>query len=122
MKWTHTEVARRFEKALFTLKKLPSIKVQGYLSSMPHVLRTIEEIKEMDPKLIRLKATPEEITELEQTLIWIRWVSIDERKLIWKKAARIPEKIIAYEFQIHRASVSRDWKNALLKICKTLNS
>ena len=41
-----------------------------------------------EPMPLRLRATPDQITRMEQTLRWAIWVEVNERKLIWHRAAR----------------------------------
>ena len=122
MKWTPEEVALRFEEALLTLQKLPQIKIRGYFSTMPAVLRTLDEVAFMEPRPIKLKATSQQITDLEEALRWLEPLGIKERKVIWHKAARRPWKVICWDCKLSRTVAWEYWKKALFKIASKLNS
>lgn len=70
-KLTEEQVAARFENAVATLKKLPSVRAYGYVSSWPDMVYDVSEIEMMDRKPRRLRATRIEISEMEETCGWI---------------------------------------------------
>ena len=76
-RWTDKTVAKQFEEAVSTLKKLPAGKLQGYARAWPEVMHSRDEIALSDPLPLRLKATPDAITRMEQTFQWITWVSVE---------------------------------------------
>lgn len=120
--WTENDVAAQFEEAILTLKKLPPVRMQGYFNAWPEVIRTFEEIAASEPTSLRLRATPDAISRMEQTLKWVTWVKVEERKLIWHRAARQPWKIICWEFGCDRTTAWRRWNLALAKIAARLNA
>lgn len=120
--WTEQAVKKRFDDAWRTLRKLPSVKGQGYSNAWPEIVRSPMEVACTEPKPMRVLATPKEIAQLDQTLGWLTWVSIDERKLIWRRAQRVCWKKICREFGgCDRTRLWRCWKVALLKVALRLN-
>ena len=83
-KWTKEQVAERFEAAVRTLRRLPPVRVRGYISSWPEIIYTKREIAMMDQKPKRWPPTSEAISNMEETCKWINLLDeIDDRKVIW---------------------------------------
>ena len=119
--WTEEMVANAFEEAIRTLKKLPAAKLYNYFSSWPVVIYTEIEILRMDQKPKKWPATPEAISRMEKTCAWINFLEeVEDRKLIWLRAKRMPWKLICNEFGISRATANRKWKNAIRTITQKL--
>jgi hypothetical protein len=87
--WNADDVANHFEEAFRTLRKLPTVKVQGYFSVWPEIARTWREIGAMEPKPMRVWTSAAAITRLEQSFDWVLWIEEAERKLVWSRAARV---------------------------------
>ena len=119
--WTAEKVAEHFQEAVSTIKKLPPVKVQSYFNSWPSIQYTLNELALMEVQIIKLKATPDEISRLEETFEWMQWINTIERKLIWKRAVKVPWKIIYWEFGFSQSTARRRWKHALTKISNQLN-
>jgi hypothetical protein len=120
--WTEKDVAGQFEESISTLKKLPPVRAQGYFNAWPEIVRTPEEIAAGEPMPLRLRATPDAISRMEQTLRWITWVDVEERRLIWNRAARRRWKTICWELGCDRSTAWRKWNIALAKIAARLNA
>ena len=120
--WTGDTVADHFEEAARTLRKLPPVRVTGYFNAWPEVLRSAKEIAAMEPEPMRVRPGADAITRLEQTFDWMLWISVEERKLIWLRAARVPWKAITFEFGCDRTTAWRRWTLALTKIASRLNA
>ena len=121
-KWTQSSVADHLEEAILTLRRLPPVKVQGYFSVMPDIMRTSLEILQQEKLPLRLRALPDAITRLEQTFEWMTWLEVDERKLVWKRAANVRWKSICWELGCDRSTAWRRWVIALTKISVQLNA
>lgn len=107
----------RMQSAVLTLKRLPAVKVQGYISLWPNVIRDPLEILQMEPELMRVRPSGKDITELEEVLfVWMPWLSIDERKLLWLRAHRTPWKAICWQFGCGRTKAWEMYKRTLSKI------
>lgn len=120
--WTGEAVADHFEEAVRTLRKLPPVRVTGYFNAWPEVLRSAKEIAAMEPEPMRVLPSTSAITRLERTFDWMLWITVEERKLIWLRAARVPWKAITWEFGCDRTTAWRRWTLALTKIAARLNA
>lgn len=121
-RWTAEAVAEHFEEAMRTLRKLPPVKLPGYFTTWPQIVRTRQEIAAMEPVPMRGWPSAAAITRLEQTTDWILWVDEDERRLVWSRAARVPWKLICVELGCDRTTAWRRWQLALTKIASRLNA
>jgi hypothetical protein len=119
--WTPQLVAEHFEEAVGTSRKLPAVTVQGYFNSLPDIVHTPNELMLMEARPTKVKARPDEISRLEQSLEWMRWLTVKERKLIWRRAAKTPWKRICCDLGYVRMTVWRKWVCALTKISTQLN-
>jgi hypothetical protein len=120
--WSGETVADHFEEAVRTLRKLPPVRVSGYFNAWPEVLRSVKEIAAMEPEPMRVLPSTGAITRLEQTFDWMLWITVEERKLIWLRASRVPWKAITWEFGCDRTTAWRRWTLALTKIASRLNA
>ncbi len=119
--WTSEQVAARFREAILTLKKLPPVRVQGYYSVWPAIKLTPLEVLQQDKKPLKLRALPDAITRLDEVLTWLPWLSVDERRLVWQRAARVRWKVICAELGCGRTIAWHKWVTALEKIATALN-
>ncbi len=53
---------------------------------MPDIIYSERELARQAPTPIKLWATPEQITRMDETLSWLGWVNQVERRLIWLRA------------------------------------
>lgn len=120
--WTKEQIAERFEAAVRTLRRLPPVRVRGYISSWPEIIYTKREIAMMDQKPKRWPPTAEAISETEETCKWINLLTeIDDRKIIWYRASRLPWKEICIKLGVARSTANWRWQNAILTITNKLN-
>ena len=71
----------------------------------------------MEKQPLRIRPTSDDITEMEEVLfVWISWLDIDERKLVWQRAERVRWKIICAQFGVGRTKAWEMYKCALGKI------
>ena len=120
-KFTEEMVIERFEEAVRTLRRLPPVRIQGYVSSWPKIIYTESEIAMMDRKPRRCPATSAQISEMEETCKWINLLQkIDDRKIIWLRASRTPWKQVCIELGICRTAANYKWKNAIRTITRKL--
>ncbi|QQR69220.1 MAG: helix-turn-helix domain-containing protein [Alphaproteobacteria bacterium] len=121
-KWTPTLVADRMEEAVATLRRLPPVKVRGYFSVWPTIKFAELEVLQQEKLPIRLRAQPDAIDRLEETLTWMPWLEVEERKLLWKRGAKMRWKAICWEFGCDRSTAWRKWVIALTKVSAQLNA
>ena len=120
--WTEEIVADRLEDAARTMRRLPPVKVQGYVSAWPAIFYTEMEKLQMDKKPRKWPAMPEQVTRMEEACDWLLLLeNIDDRKLLWLRAERVPWKPICWKMGISRATANRRWKNGIRTIMQKLN-
>jgi hypothetical protein len=120
--WTEESVADRFEEAVDTLRKLPAVRVNGYISAWPEIAYSKAEIAMMDRKPRQWLATPQAISDMIESCKWINLLhKRDDRKIIWLRASKTPWKQICTELGICRSTAHYKWRNAIRTITKKLN-
>lgn len=122
-RWTVTDVADRFEEAAYTLKRLPPVKIQGYKTTWPEIVRTVFEKMQEEMLPMRLgPPTADAISRMEETINWVFWLEEDERRLVWLRAERVPWKQIYRRLGCGRTKAWQLWSCALLTIATYLNA
>lgn len=119
--WTAEQVAQRFEECVMVLRRLPIATRLGHASYWPEIVLKPSEIARHESRAVRLSILPEQISRMEETLLWITWVNHGHRNLIWLRAHRTPWRVIARETGFPKTSVQRYWQGALQKIARQLN-
>jgi hypothetical protein len=110
-------VEDRIHDAARTLRRLPEERVQGYFSTWPKIKRDEMEILQMEKEPMRIRPSMNDITEMEEVLfVWLRWLEVDERKLVWQRAERVRWKLICAQFGVGRTKAWEMYKCALGKI------
>lgn len=110
-------VEDRIHDAARTLRRLPEERVQGYFSTWPKIKRDEMEILQMEKEPMRIRPNMDDITEMEEVLfVWLRWLEVDERKLVWQRAERVRWKLICAQFGVGRTKAWEMYKCALGKI------
>jgi len=110
-------VEDRIHDAARTLRRLPEERVQGYFSTWPKIKRDEMEILQMEKEPMRIRPSSDDITEMEEVLfVWLRWLEVDERKLVWQRAERVRWKLICAQFGVGRTKAWEMYKCALGKI------
>ena len=110
-------VEDRIHDAARTLRRLPEERVQGYFSTWPKIKRDEMEILQMEKEPMRIRPSIDDITEMEEVLfVWLRWLEVDERKLVWQRAERVRWKLICAQFGVGRTKAWEMYKCALGKI------
>lgn len=110
-------VEDRIRDAARTLRRLPEERVQGYFSTWPKIKRDEMEILQMEKEPMRIRPSSDDITKMEEVLfVWLRWLDVDERKLVWQRAERVRWKLICAQFGVGRTKAWEMYKCALGKI------
>jgi hypothetical protein len=110
-------VEDRIHDAARTLRRLPEERVQGYFSTWPKIKRDEIEILQMEKEPMRVRPSMDDITQMEEVLfVWLRWLEVDERKLVWQRAERMRWKLICAQFGVGRTKAWEMYKCALGKI------
>jgi len=120
--WTPEMVAGRLAEAADTLRRLPRVKVQGYFSTWPTVIRDFWEAFGWHEAEVRLgPPTAAAIDRMDETVLWLRWLEPDEVRLVWLRAEGVRWKLICARFGVGRTTAWYKWSGALAKIAGRLN-
>ncbi len=112
--WTTKLIEERLFEAADVLKRLPEEKVQGYFSVWPEAVHDFADKVGQEPlPMRRPPPSPTSISRMEETLTWIRFLAIEDGKLIWARAERAPWKEICWRFGVSRATAHRRWQYGL---------
>lgn len=115
--WTAARVEERLAEAADVMKRLPPVRVQGYFSTWPAIAHDFaDRIGQEAPRLRRPPPDPAAITRAEDTLLWLRWLEVDEARLVWMRAERARWREICQCFGIARATANRRYDYALAVI------
>lgn len=121
-KLSDKDVALRFEEALYTLKRLPKAHVMGYHTLWPRIAYTTWEIMQQEKKPMRLgPPLPAAIDRMEEVFRWIVWLEVEERQIVWLRAARLPWRAICMRVGLSRTAATHRWLVAMLKVAKRHN-
>ena len=87
--WTTDDVANRFQEAASTARRLPPVRVQGYFTLWPTVVRSEWERMSVDeqPKL-HFQPSPNEVDAMLEVMQWVQWLEVEQRHLVWMRAKR----------------------------------
>ena len=122
IRWTAKAVADRFEEAAQTLRRLPAVKVHGYIGTWPTIIRDFFEAFGWHATEVRLgPPTPAAIDRMDEALRWLLCLERDEVRLVWIRAEGVRWKSIAHRFGMDRSTAWRHWSCALIKIAAHLN-
>lgn len=119
---TPNEIEDRFEEAARTLRRLPDDKPQGYFNTWPQIVRTAWEIMAMERRPMRVWATPQAISRMEECFGWLLWLEPDEARVVWMRAEGRRWKPICRRLGVSRATAWRWWAGSLLKISLRLKA
>ena len=120
--WTTQLIAERFMQSVVTLKRLPNDRGLGYRHSWPAIVHTRFEIMQQEPQPIRLAATPEQVSAMEETLSWLLWLEPEQRRLIWYRAEGMPWRLIGRRLGAPKTTIQRRWHRALEKVLEYLET
>lgn len=120
--WTPKAVADALEEAAQTLRRFPSVRVRGYISTWPPVIRDFWEAYGWNDVEVRPgPPTAAAIDRMDECMGWLRMLDADEVRLVWLRAEGVRWKSIAHRFGIDRSTAWRHWTCALIKIAAHLN-
>lgn len=119
--WTPATVDARLESAADVFSMLPEGKPQGYFNAWPEYFHSFADKVGQQPQMRRPRPSPRQITQAEETLLWLRWLDPDDARLLWLRANRKPWKPICWELGISRATANRRWQHGIAVIVWRLN-
>ena len=120
--WTRDMVEDRIIEAADVLKRLPPVRLSGYFSTWPEILRSFGDRVGAEPvPLRRPPPSPAAISRMEEAITWNRFLERDDAHLMWARAEGARWKELCYRFGISRPTAHRRWEYALSVIVWRLN-
>lgn len=93
--WTPALVEERLAEAADVLRRLPSVRMQGYFSTWPATIVEFSDLVGQTPEPMRLPPpSAAAISRMEATLPWLRWLEVEDAKLVWMRVEGAPWKAI----------------------------
>jgi hypothetical protein len=122
--WDVDSVAARFSEAIETARKLPPVRVQGYTSRWPSLVREEwETLATDDDRPLRFPPSPQAIDRMLETMRWVQWLEdVEVRKLVWMRAKRYAWHQIGKRFGCDRTTAWRRWQAAMHVIVDQLTA
>ena len=119
--WTITKVQDRLELAADVMRQMPGVKPQGHFNAWPEYFHSFADKVGQSPKMRLPLPSPRMITEADEAMLWLRWLEIEDAKLLWLRAERTAWKPICWQFGLSRTAATRRWQYGLAVIVWRLN-
>ena len=120
--WTVEMVEERLAEAAAVIRRLPPVRVPGHFNTWPKMIVEFADRVGQQPEPMRLPPpSPTAISRMEEVLLWLRWLEVDDVKLVWARADHTPWKAICWQFGIARATANRRYRYGLSVIAWRLN-
>lgn len=120
--WTSEEVATQIVRASRTAHRLPAVRLQTHFNLWPIIVRTeFERMARDDIPLYRAPPSPAEIDQMLEVMRWMKYLTVEERLLLWMRAERYAWDEIGRRFGLCRTTAWRHWKSTILKLAQELN-
>jgi flavin-binding protein dodecin len=115
--WTAKRVDERLAEAADVMRCLPRVRVQGFFSTWPAIAHDFADRVGQEPQRLRRPSpAPDAITRAEATLLWLRWLEVEDARLVWMRAERARWREICQRFELSRATANRRYDYALTVI------
>lgn len=105
--WTVERVAERFREAAQIARRLPPVRIGGYFNTWPAIAREPWERYAAEEPTLRLPPDPAAVDRMLETMGWVRWLTEDERHLVWMRAEERGWRAIGRRFGVDRSTAWR---------------
>ena len=90
--WTRDRAEGRITEAADVLKQLPPVRLSGYFSTWPEILRSSGDRVGANPvPMRRPPPSPSAISRMEEVITWNRFLEPDECHLMWARGRHAVE-------------------------------
>ena len=114
---TVEELGQRYREAWLVARRVPSGIHLGHSAYWPEFNPNRWEVYQSEGKSLRLSQPSEDEAErMVQCMCWLRWVSEEERKLVWLRASGLPWRVIAEDLGVNRKTPYAHWCKAMSQI------
>jgi Domain of unknown function (DUF6362) len=121
--WTPRLVEAFLAEAADTMRRLPVPSVPGYFNTWPEIVQEAWVADGWAEGPTRLgPASALAITQMDETVLWLRWLDRADQRILWERANGRPWKLIAHAFGIDRSTAWRRWTYGLITIAARLNA
>ncbi|MBQ8464764.1 MAG: hypothetical protein IJ545_02005 [Alphaproteobacteria bacterium] len=118
MKITIDEIKENLVFAAKIMRRLPPVKVQGYFCSWPKFCADEDDIHSSNE--VWLMPLPEEIEKMEEILDWLKFIEMEQRRIVWLRSCGMGWKQISARTHRGRSSLIRDFNASLKTILDAL--
>lgn len=115
-------LGERYREAWLVASRVPSGLNLGHASYWPEFNPNRWEVHHSEG--VQTKSTPpsgDTVDRMIECMRWLRWLSEEERELVWLRASGLPWRDIAKESGLSRMTASRHWRKALMQVILRLN-
>ena len=119
--WTTAQVQDRLESAADVVRQLPGVMPRGYFTAWPEYFHTFADQVGQEPRMRRPRPSPRAITEAEEAMLWLRWLEVEDARLVWARVSGARWKDLCWRFGISRATANRRWQYGIAVIVWRLN-
>jgi len=119
--WTTAQVQDRLELAAGVMRQMPDVMPQGFFNAWPEYFHSFADKVGQEPRMRKPRPGPRDITQAEEALLWLRWLEVDDARIVWLRANRTPWKPICWKLGISRATANRRWQYGVAVIVWRLN-
>lgn len=114
---TIEEIKQDLETAAYVERLLPPVRAPKYRCCMPNIIYSPQELIFMEKRPLKIRPNQEQIALWELVILeWLPVLSSEERRLVWKRANRIPWKLLCREFGLCKSNLCARYSKALMKI------
>jgi hypothetical protein len=119
--WTTTRVQDRLELAAGVMRQMPGVRPRGFFNAWPEYFHSFADQVEQEPRMRRPRPSPREITQAEEAMLWLRWLEVEDARLVWARAEGTAWKPICWQFGLSRTAATKRWQYGLAVITWRLN-
>jgi len=119
--WTTTQVQDRLELAAGVMRQMPGVRPQGFFNAWPEYFHSFADQVGQEPRMRRPRPSPREITQAEEAMLWLRWLEVEDARLVWARADGTAWKPICWQFGLSRTAATKRWHYGLAVITWRLN-
>jgi len=121
--WETHEVASRFIEAAQTARRLPPVRVQGYLTLWPTIVRSAyERLSSEDAPTLHIPPSPRDVERMLEVMRWVQWLDVEQRHLVWMRAQHYGWREIGIRFACASRTAQRHWQVAVCVVTWQLNA
>ena len=113
---TH-ELAKRYREAWLVARQVPSGIHLRHAAFWPEVNPNRWEVYQSEGRVVRRPLPSDDaVDRMVECMRWLRWISREERDLVWLRASGLPWRVIAEDMGVNRKTPYAHWSKAMSKI------